>query len=206
MIPTTGLLALIIEPIHSRVLNQYRRPFKPTTVQRRLPSRRLDPIHLRQPHTPLPSRQRLPIHGPVALRSGIRVGWCGYVAHAGPVQQPVSAGEIPRRHAGGCEVVVADDGQAGRFDLGDRVVDLVAGEGVEVGLAVADRHSRQDLRDVEEGGGGADGHGDAAGRGTAGVVLGATAQGDVGEGSGWGGKGGGAWGLCLLEGWVLRLG
>ena len=100
---------LIIEPIHSRVLNQYRRPFKPTTVQRRLPSCRLNPIHLRQPHTPRRSRQSLPIYSPVALRSGVRIGWCGYIAHAGPVQQPVGAREIPRRHAGGGEVVVADD-------------------------------------------------------------------------------------------------
>ena len=84
--------------------------------------------------------------------------------------------------------------------MGNRVVDFIAGEGVEVGLAVADRHFGQDLRDVEEGGGGANGHGDAAGRGSAGVVLGAAAKGYIGEGSGWGGKGGGAWGFWLLEG------
>ncbi len=59
--------------------------------------------------------------------------------------------------------------------MGNRVVDVVAGEGVEVGLTVADGHFGQVLRGVEEGGDGADGHGGAAGGGSAGVVLGATA-------------------------------
>ena len=71
--------------------------------------------------------------------------------------------------------MLADDGQAGRFDLGDRVVDFVAGEGVEVGLAVADGLFGQEFRGVEESGGGADGYGGAAGGGATGVVLGAAA-------------------------------
>lgn len=76
----------LIKPIHGRILNLDRRA-RATAARRRLPSRRLNPIHLRQPHTPRRTRQRLPIHSPVALRSRIRPGRCRDVAHAGPVQQ-----------------------------------------------------------------------------------------------------------------------
>ena len=62
--------------------------------------------------------------------------------------------------------MVADDGQARCLDLGDRVVDFVAGEGVEVGLAVADGYVGQEACGVEESGGGADGYVSAAGKET----------------------------------------
>ena len=56
------------------------------------------------------------------------------------------------------------------------MVDGIVGQGVEVGLAVADGEVGQGWRDVEEAGGAAEVDGDAAAvGGHAGIVLGASA-------------------------------
>ncbi len=91
--------------------------------------------------------------------------------------------------------MLADERQAGLLDLGGGVSDGAVGERVEERLAFGDGHGGEDLRDVEEGGGGAEGDG-RAGCGGAGVVLGAAAEGYVGEGAGGGGEGRGAWDWC----------
>lgn len=100
----------------------------------------------------------------------------------------------------------ADDGEV---DLRYWRVDGRGGEGVEVGLGLGGRgEGREEGGGVEEGGGCAERDGGigvgAVGGGGAGVVLGAAAEGDVGEGSGWGGEGLRA--LGRLEGMVFWVG
>lgn len=71
-------------------------------------------------------------------------------------------------------MVLADDGQAGLFDLGYGVADEGVWERVEDRLALGGGDGGEELGDVEEGCGGAVGEG-GAGAGGAGVVLGAAA-------------------------------
>lgn len=71
-------------------------------------------------------------------------------------------------------MVFAYDRQAGLLDPSDGFGNESVGERVQEGLAVADGEWGEELGDVEEAGGGADGGGDA-GCGGAGVVLGAAA-------------------------------
>jgi len=122
----------IIKPIQRRIRHLKRSHLLAT--QRRLPPRRLNPIHLPQPPTnPRPHiPQTQPIHRPKILqarRSGARVRRRGDGGHLLRDQEPCGA-EVEGWLAGGVEVVVAEGGDAV----------LVEEIGVEVGFDVEEPH------------------------------------------------------------------
>lgn len=175
---------LPIEPILSRVLD-----LKVGRLSRAIlwcfPTRGPDPIPFRETITLRLSPQLEPIYRSRSLpaRTGTRLRRrhdIGFL-FAGE-QSDLGRPEIEGGDEIGGEVVVAGDGEAGMFEGFVGQGEKVGNQDLEDDLAFEGREEGEDGKNIEEGGDGAVGFGDAiGGRLGAGVVLGTAAEGDCFE-------------------------